>query len=325
MRYLLVLSLLFTVGCRTGDGSPDTDPVANAGPAEVPVQRLAMDGPLADAESEISGLAWYGAQLVLLPQYPSRVDNSVYTISRSALDAAIDGSTPTLSPKAVPLVAPGLDGIAGFQGYEAIAFDGDTAWVTIECEPGKGMLGWLVKGTMSGSELVLDPATRQQLAPLGPIGNMAFEAVIVTPDGPLAFYEANGVVSSPVALSPGRDPVPMPRVPFRITDATDVQDGRFWVINYFWPGDDKLAGADPIARKYGKGPTHAASDTVERLVELQLGAGIAYTSTPPIQLELGDKARNWEGVVRHRDGFVLATDKFPETILAYVKAPAADQ
>ena len=324
MRHLVLMFLLTLAACRTGDGAPDAGP-ATAGPPEASVQRLTLSGPLAPPEAEISGLAWHGDDLVLLPQYPSRVGDAVYTVSRSAIDAAIDGSSPTLVPRAVHLIAPGLDGLEGFEGYEAIAFDGDTAWVTVECAASGGMVGWLVRGLMADGNLVLDPATRQRLDPLAALPNMAFEAVIVTPQGPLSFYEANGVAASPRALRPGSEPEPVPRIPFRVTDATDVRDGRFWMINYFWPGDDKLAAPDPIAMKYGKGKTHARSATVERLVEFAVGPPIAYSARPPIDLELGDEPRNWEGIARHRDGFLLVTDKHPETILGFVRAPNATE
>jgi hypothetical protein len=44
---------------------------------------------------------------------------------------------------------------------------------------------------------------------------------------------------------------------------------------------------------------------------------------PPIQLELIDDLhpRNWEGLVRlDPHGFLLATDTYPETLLAFVPA-----
>jgi hypothetical protein len=67
---------------------------------------------------------------------------------------------------------------------------------------------------------------------------------------------------------------------------------------------------------------------VERLVEFQLShAGIVLVDRPPIQLELPDNllgmiGRNWEGLVRLDErGFLLATDTFPGTILAFVPTP----
>ena len=48
--------------------------------------------------------------------------------------------------------------------------------------------------------------------------------------------------------------------------------------------------------------------------------GITRIDQPPIQLQLlPDDLRNWEGIVRLDDrGFLIVTDKFPETILGFV-------
>ena len=108
--------------------------------------------------------------------------------------------------------------------------------------------------------------------------------------------------------------------------ATD-SGSRFWALNYLWPGDEaKLKPApDALAAKYGAGPTHARFTTVERLVEFRYTEiGIVFVDTPPIQLELidDDHSHNWEGVARLDDrGFMLMTDKYPETMLGFVPAP----
>ena len=60
---------------------------------------------------------------------------------------------------------------------------------------------------------------------------------------------------------------------------------------------------------------------VARLLEFELTeTGIELADRPPIQLELHPlELRNWEGIVRLEDrGFLLVTDKFPETILGFV-------
>ena len=101
MRTLALLLCVALCGCRTGDSAPDIR--VPAGPPEATVQHLTLTGPLAARESEVSGMAWHRDRLVFLPQYPSRVGDAVYTLSRSSIDAAIDGSEPTLSPRAVRL------------------------------------------------------------------------------------------------------------------------------------------------------------------------------------------------------------------------------
>jgi len=134
--------------------------------------------------------------------------------------------------------------------------------------------------------------------------------------------------------------VRFPNIEYRITDATELDEaGYFWAINYFYPGDEEKYQPfrpEPLALTFGAGPSHAKLDTVERLVEFQLTEdGIKLTGKPPIQLSLigaslvllGESiadqiSRNWEGIVRLDDrGFLLATDKFPNTLLGFVAEP----
>ena len=163
---------------------------------------------------------------------------------------------------------------------------------------------------------------------------MTDETLLVASDRLVTIYEANGRVVNPEPVAHLFDPalapvgtIPFPSIEYRITDATALDGAnRFWAINYFWPGDTKLKpGLDPLAASFGEGSTHAQFTTVERLVEFQYDdEGISLTSAPPLQLELidDDHARNWEGIVRLSDrGFLLVTDKHPETILGFVPGP----
>ncbi|MEZ4557092.1 MAG: hypothetical protein R2854_11700 [Caldilineaceae bacterium] len=163
---------------------------------------------------------------------------------------------------------------------------------------------------------------------------MTDETLVIDGDRVLTIFEANGVNVNPAAhanvFSRGLEklePIPLANVEYRLTDATALDDARrFWAINYFWPGDDKLKPADdPIAATYGQGKTHAQGTVVERLLEFQVADdGVTLTETPPIQLTLlpAGVARNWEGIARLQDGdidgFLLVTDKFPVTQLAFV-------
>jgi len=117
--------------------------------------------------------------------------------------------------------------------------------------------------------------------------------------------------------------IPFPAINFRITDAT-ISDpsGKFWVMNYFFPGDTHLAvDQDALVLEYGEGRTHAENDPVERLVQLQIEESqISRLDQPPIYLELLDYsvARNWEGIVPLDDlGFLLITDSLPGSLLGF--------
>jgi hypothetical protein len=118
--------------------------------------------------------------------------------------------------------------------------------------------------------------------------------------------------------------IPLSNIEFRITDATDVDaEGRFWAINYnFYVAGNRIP-IDPLFESYGYGPTHAESYVVERLVAFDItSSGIVLADQPPIQLKLIEAARNWEGIVQLDDnGFLIATDKFPDTMLGFVPLP----
>jgi hypothetical protein len=184
------------------------------------------------------------------------------------------------------------------------------------------------------SALTLDAATRKEIPHPVEIDNMCDEAILVSDGQVLTFFEANGANINPqpavhrfdTGLIP-QDTGMLPNIEYRLTDVT-ARDaaGRFWAINYMYPGDKgKLEPApDPLAVQYGVGESHTKSETVERLLEFEINSdGVQLTDTFPVWLQLlPDEARNWEGLVRlDQRGFLLITDKFPETILAFVPYP----
>jgi|TARA_B100001079_G_scaffold186781_1_gene160886 hypothetical protein len=312
---------------------------------EASVQILPLAGPLADRESEVSGLAWDGDRLILLPENPERFPHgeygSLFYLTRSELEAAIIGEREyKLLPKTIPFDDSNLSSqIPGYEGFEAIAFIDDVVYMTIEAKTDSGMMGYLVKGEVeSGLEIIhLDPTTLQKVKPQSDIRNMTYESLVLTGDGLMTFHEINGVglnskpevVVYDFELSV-ESTLPLEHLEYRITDATDIDsDGKFWVINYYWPGDKTILPAvDPLAEHFGEGPSHLKSEAVERLVEFRVeNSQVRITNHPPIQLEqIEEESRNWEGVVRlDNRGFLLITDKYPETIFAFVRISELDQ
>jgi hypothetical protein len=331
----VALLVLLLATCGPSTPQPTPEPVTAT---EIPVMAIPLAGPVANRNAEVSGLAWYGDHLIMLPQYPGRMgrggSGALFALPRSEIEAVLDGtSSGPLEPVAIPFEAGDLARqIEGFEGFEAIAFRGENAYLTIEASPGGGMKGYLVGGTIAPdlSTLTLDTTNVTEIELQAGLANKSDETLLVTDEELLTLYEANGagVNEGPVAHRFGLDlaptgSLPLANVEYRVTDATTLDgEGRFWAINYFFPGEPELlAEVDPLAQRYGQGPTHARSEPVERLLELQLTeAGIDLVDRPPLQLELlPDEARNWEGLVRLEGrGFLLMTDKFPETILGFV-------
>ena len=357
MRLFVALVLLALSACSVAqpDGAH-----AEAAPKEpIAVEQriipIALAGPIASRDAEISGLAWYGDTLVLLPQYPARFEvgvdtvnvqnergdrGAVFAIPRSEIEAYLAAASPApLRPRAVPFEAPDVaDRILSFEGYEAITFLGDEVFLAVEFEDEVDIQGYLVAGTVAPGlgHIQLDSSTLRPLPAQTRIGNLSYETLLIVPGGVMALQEANGKAVNPRpeayvfdAALKMRDSLDFQNLEYRLTDATDIDTtGRFWALNYFYPGEREILqpAVDSVALDYGVGPTHRRLPQVERLVEMRYAAGhIVRTERPPVQLVLaGDRPRNWEGVVRLGDrGFLVATDKFPETILAFVPLPPA--
>lgn len=304
---------------------------------EQPVTVLKLTGAIAVPEAELSGLGWHGDTLILLPQYPERFgegDGALFSLPKSDVLAALDGQT-ALDPALVSLNAAGLkESIPNFQGYESIVFNGDQVFLTIEAGEGTDMHGYLVSGEISAdeSEITLDVSNVVEIPMAFPSDNHSDEAILIEGDSVLTFFEINGAGLNPApvahAFNFDLDPqgtISIPNLEYRLTDAAADSDNDFWAINYFFPGDTDLTpSSDPIAEKYGEGPTHAKQDQVERLVKMTYSSSeIALANSAPIQLTLdGDNARNLEGlVVLDEKGFLLVTDKFPSTLLIFVPKP----
>jgi len=338
LRFVLLGLAIFGLAACGGKSQAPATAGETAALAEVQIVELPLTGEAAKTEAEYSGLAWYGDTLILLPQYPARFGNHVMALPKAEILAYLDGtSTAALTPQRLPFDDGGLAGsIRGFEGYEAIGFNGDAVYLTIEAR-GNGYMTCYVAGggiTSDLSSMALVSGALAEIVPQADLDNMCDEALLISNDLLMTFYEANGANVNPVplvhffdlSLSP-HGTIPLPHLEYRLTDVTAPDaEGRFWAINYLYPGDaEKLVPADDLlAARFGVGESHVGSQIIERLVEFQITEeGIVLTDTPPIWLQLeGEEARNWEGIVRlDGRGFLLVTDKFPKTILAFVPLP----
>ena len=308
------------------------------------VQLLPLAGPLATPEAEVSGMTWQGDTLIILPQFPDRFADEgmlgFFAISKSKILAFLDGeSTEPLNPHKVLCKAPGLAGVVrGFDGLEAMGCIGHQYYMTVEAKDDTTMAGFLVSGHFSVVDnMVIMDMTRLISIPMGlNIFNIAEEAIVIDGNRVITISEANGLNINPTpqakvfnADAEFTGYIPMPQIEYRVTDATALDaKGRFYVINYYYPPERaKLNPApDPELVSFGDPASFDPENCIERLIELRLTSDdcIVRTSRPPINLDLlaDGKCRNWEAVVRLDDrGFLLMTDKYPGTLLAFVPFP----
>ena len=296
---------------------------------------LKIGGPMKNSDEEVSGMDWYNDNLILLPE---NLNGYVFAIKKAELDSRINGNdTTTIFPEQIKLNTPNYkELVPGFDSFEAIAFRGYEVYLTIEVKFADSMSCLLARGHIDEKTLEITVPEQNLTVIDVPIyvDNMSYESLVIDKDRIIALFEANGdsLIKSPYALSinsSGSDVIkyPLSSINYRIADATRIdKNNKFWVINYFFPGDRKVLkpSNDILASKYGNGPSHSRSKRVERLIEYEIKNGkISLTKSAPIEIELeGEKtSRKWEALARYgNEGFLIATDKYPKphTLLAFL-------
>jgi hypothetical protein len=288
-------------------------------------------------------MAWYGDTLIILPQYPEKnpSDNgspAAFAIQKDDILAYLQGSlTKPLTPQRVAFISSGIgDQIPGYEGYEAIAIDGDRVFLTIEANHLGTMKGYLITGIIEPdlSQIRLEPPTLTQIPLQAQIFNSSYETILFSGDQVITIAEANGAEINPTSVAYAFDSstlthmeIDFPNIEYRLTDASAIdQNGLFWVTNVYFPIEFWFyVSSDPIADEFGQGSTHARNLSVERMIELQyIGGIVTLADSQPVQLELiADlNTRNWEALALLNDlGFLVMTDTYPETILGFIPFP----
>ncbi len=345
LKLLIVLLILFGItACREKQlSSVNQNQELQKLLPEINPLKISLQGEISNRNSEISGLAWYKENLILLPQFPNKWKNgdagTVYSISKKQLINYINGKlTQPILPQKLKFFSKGLEQFdSKGSGYEAILFDKNDVYISIESFSHDETDGFVVKGTVSSEDtsIVLDANTLRKIPLNINLFNSSCETILNFKQNIVTIFEANGKNINPNPLAYEFDNnlsfikfLPFPTIEYRITDATSVdENGKFWAMNYFYPGDKNLLNPaeDSLKLKFGYGKTHFLSEAVERIVQLKISEDkIVETNIPPIYLKLdvNNPSRNWEGLAKLDDlGFLIVTDKYPETILAFVRYP----
>ena len=302
----------------------------------LPIEIL-LTGEATERSLEMSGLAWYNDYLILMPQYVNESKPRFYYLKKSTINDWLNGNKEKpLNPSKIDIIMRDyFNSIKGYQGFEAICFIGNKAYLIIETKNNDSMQSFIVKGSMDikSKTLIIDPEKKVEILLPVNIKNMGYESILKYKYRLMVLFEANGInVNSDPKASfynsslKQKGHISFPNIEYRITDATELDDqGRFWAINFFWPGEKKRLnpGKDLVLNNTVKGETHQKFEHVERLVEFKIdGKNIYKTNSLPIQLKLNQNSRNWEGVVRMENkGFLMIVDEHTRTILAFIKKP----
>ncbi len=338
--FLLFLLLLFFVSCSQTSKNVNSEESNAHLIDEVDPLVIPLEGDISKRTSEISGLCWYNDFLLLLPQYPTVFSNNengaFYFIKKSRILEYLSGENTS------PLLADHfMINLKGFEdlfnkgsGFESVTIINDDIFFTIENMKDRNTNSYIIAGKIDSNNfsIELDRTKLRLVKSDVQIFNMSCETIVAFNEKLIPIYEANGKNVNPnpksSVFSRNLDlinEIVLPNIEYRITDATVTDSlGYFWAINYFYPGEEKKLkpAFDSIAEKYGIGKSHLNTKVVERLLKFKvINDTIQLAEKSPVYLKLdGNDSRNWEGIAKLDNlGFLLATDTFPETILAFIK------
>ncbi len=292
-----------------------------------PIQEIELEGIITNPKEEISGMDWHNDNLFLLPE---NLGGYLFMVTKNEIQEQLSSKRESIQPKKTIFNTPDYSkDIPGFDGFEAITFIENDVYVTIEAEQNSIMLSYLSWGIINPSshEITILEKDIQKINTPIQIDNLSYESIVSHGNNLLLLYEANGsnLRKDPYQLLISLNDfsskkIKAPNIEYRITDATKVEKNKFWAINYYWPGDKK--NLKPGIDKLSKNKKINSEKTIERLVEFKIKkSGIRLTKKKPIDLILDEgTSRNWESIVRFgSSGFLVATDKYPRMILAYIK------
>lgn len=292
-----------------------------------PIQEIELEGIITNPKQEISGMDWYNDNLFLLPE---NLGGYLFMVKKNEIQKQLSLKKGSIKPIKTIFNTPDYSkSIPGFDGFEAISFYENSVYITIEADENGEMVGYIAWGNIDpiSYEITILEKNIQKISTPIQIDNLSYESIIRHENNLLLLYEANG-------SSLRKDPYQLlislndfsskkikgPNIEYRITDATKVRKNKFWAINYYWPGDKK--NLKPSLDKLSKNKKTNSDQTIERLVEFKIKRNsISLTRKKPINLILEEgNSRNWEAIVRFGEsGFLIATDKYPRMILAYIK------
>lgn len=304
---------------------------------EQPLTEIPLKGLVTKKKSELSGLTWLGDTLILLPQYPEKFGKPgvLFTIPKKSIIDFLDGkSTDPITPGTIYLFMPNLEeAINGFEGFESIVINSDIVYLTIESGKGSYMMGYIISGKISldSTEIRLDSSKIVSIPPAVQLDNRTDEALIYYKNRLYTFFEANGknITPHPVAhifdlnLN-SLETISFPQLEYRVTDAAIGSNNEIWIINQASSKDIDIL---PLYSSETAAPTSGTEtnnlNQSTRLVKLEFtNNGFVLSESPPIQIKPSDTYHNWEGLAVLDDrGFLLVTDKSPDTILGFIKKP----
>jgi hypothetical protein len=302
--------------------------------AQYQVQEITLPTELADPNNQLSSLSIHQGSLFFMSEsrLQENMEARIFSVELTDLDKKILDTTYKLPSRVYRLtnleILRNKMEAAGqnFEGLEAMSIDiNNDVYLTIEAGP-SSTNGYLVKGQLKDTEVVLDPdylvaLTKPTQANGLQVFNAGFEALGKDGGNAFAFFEYNYFPSGNFGYRITKTSAPNPEIkkvkfrkqlPFRITDVTRTGKNQFTAINYFYSGDINENAYRPSAHDTKSNKlvkTNSGYRSYCRLVKIKF-TGKRFKWKPLFEFPEKYWPYNWEGIAAYKEGYFIMNDKY---------------
>ena len=154
------------------------------------IQEIKLKGLITDLTRNFR-MDWYNNNLLL----PENLGGYLFTVTKNEVQNQLASIKEVIEPTKTIFNTPNYSKIIpGFDGFEALAFEGDNVYVTIEAGQNDMMTSYIVWGSINPSsyEITIPEKNIKKFDTPIQIDNMSYESIIYHKNDLLLMYEANG-------------------------------------------------------------------------------------------------------------------------------------
>ncbi len=299
---------------------------------------LSLPSEISYYDNQFSGLYIQHNNLYVMSE--SRLQDSaeakIYSITLADLDKKLIDSSYKLPFKKLPIY--NLQNLRQqmqlkgdeYEGLEAIIVQNNKIYLSVETSTPSNNC-YLLNGIINDTAVILNNELLALPKPVTSNGehvyNAGFEAIAYFNGHVFSFFEYNYFSKNNAAKMayPGEIDLPIKKIPFRITDITQITKKTYTAINYFYKGEgkDEVYRVDNSDANFKLIYDSTGYHSYCRLIEIK-ERGNSFTFKPLWEFPKSLMAYNWEGLTAYKNGYFIINDKYTptrpySTVLLYLK------
>ncbi len=321
--------------------------IAQAQKKNFSVQKISLPFEISYYDNQFSGLFISHKKLYLMSEsrLQDKAEAKLYTLQITDIERKLIDTSFVLPYKKIPIynldiLRRKMDALGDeYEGLEAMVIKGNDIYFMVETTTESNNC-YLLKGTLTDTSVALSENNIMlQPKPITPMGthiyNAGFEALALNKKYLFSFFEFNffpknndvNMVQLKSFNKVNLASFPLQKLPFRMTDITNVGKNTFTAINYFYKGE----GKDEVYRT-------APNDLVNNALIKDSAGYHSYCRLIMVKHKKGGfvwellwefptplMSYNWEGIAAFKNGYFIINDKYTDkkpysSILIYISS-----